>query len=106
MGLAPLFWIDPRERKLKTIFQAFDENGDGYIELDEITRSIENCGIDIPEDAFLALIHALDANADNKMDFQEFKKFMVTLESFVSNDKIKSNAKHSSFVKWIHDMID
>ncbi|XP_019708251.1 calmodulin-like protein 3 [Elaeis guineensis] len=62
--------MDPSE--LKRVFQMFDRNGDGRITKKELSDSLENLGIYIPEGDLEAMIEKIDANGDGCVDVEEF----------------------------------
>ncbi|CAA0833257.1 Calmodulin-like protein 5 [Striga hermonthica] len=63
--------MDPDE--LKRVFQMFDRNGDGWITRDELSGSLENMGIFIPDDELALMIGKIDANGDGCVDMDEFE---------------------------------
>lgn len=62
--------MDPAE--LKRIFQLFDRNGDGRISLKELSDSLENLGILIPDKDLAQMIERIDMNGDGCIDVDEF----------------------------------
>ncbi|GER32707.1 calmodulin-like protein [Striga asiatica] len=59
--------------ELKRVFQMFDKNGDGWITRDELSGSLENMGIFIPDDELALMIGKIDANGDGFVDMDEFE---------------------------------
>ncbi|KAG4385233.1 hypothetical protein AAZX31_12G049900 [Glycine max] len=62
--------MDPME--LKRVFQMFDRNGDGRISLKELSDSLENLGILIPDKDLAQMIERIDVNGDGCVDMDEF----------------------------------
>ncbi|URE33043.1 hypothetical protein MUK42_06858, partial [Musa troglodytarum] len=62
--------MDPSE--LKRVFQMFDRNGDGRITKTELSDSLENLGIYIPEAELASMIEKIDVNGDGCVDMDEF----------------------------------
>ncbi|CAL9041043.1 unnamed protein product, partial [Musa banksii] len=67
---APPRVMDPSE--LKRVFQMFDRNGDGRITKTELSDSLENLGIYIPEAELASMIEKIDVNGDGCVDMDEF----------------------------------
>ncbi|KZV34827.1 calmodulin-like protein 5 [Dorcoceras hygrometricum] len=58
--------------ELKRVFQMFDRNGDGRITKDELSESLENMGISIPDKELSLMIEKIDVNLDGCVDIDEF----------------------------------
>ncbi|URE24055.1 RWP-RK domain [Musa troglodytarum] len=69
--------MDPSE--LKRVFQMFDRNGDGRITKAELTDSLENLGILVPEAELASMIERIDANGDGCVDVEEFGTLYRTI---------------------------
>ncbi|KAJ8491968.1 hypothetical protein OPV22_013689 [Ensete ventricosum] len=69
--------MDPSE--LKRVFQMFDRNGDGRITKVELTDSLENLGILVPEAELASMIERIDANGDGCVDVEEFGTLYRTI---------------------------
>ncbi|RRT54135.1 hypothetical protein B296_00024350 [Ensete ventricosum] len=69
--------MDPSE--LKRVFQMFDRNGDGRITKVELTDSLENLGILVPEAELVSMIERIDANGDGCVDVEEFGTLYRTI---------------------------
>ena len=63
------------EQNLQNAFDAFDENGDGSITVDEIKQFLGQ-GKDINEEVWEELLAEADENHDGIIDFDEFKSMM------------------------------
>ncbi|KAI4324310.1 hypothetical protein L6164_023861 [Bauhinia variegata] len=62
--------MNPNE--LKRVFQLFDRNGDGRITKKELSDSLENLGIFIPDKELTQMIEKIDVNGDGCVDIDEF----------------------------------
>ncbi|KAJ0034169.1 hypothetical protein Pint_25786 [Pistacia integerrima] len=72
------------------VFQMFDRNGDGRISKQELSVSLENIGIFIPDAELAQMIERIDVNGDGCVDIDEFgalyKSLMVEREEEDEND--------------------
>jgi calcium-dependent protein kinase len=75
------------EARLKTVFNAFDEDGNGTISVNEFKAVVENS-----HDLWEKIIKRVDRNGDGEIDFDEFKR------SLKKRVKRKKRAKRSSSV--------
>lgn len=57
------------ETRLKSVFDAFDEDGNGTISLEEFKSVIEDS-----DDLWESIIKRADKNGDGEIDFNEFKR--------------------------------
>ncbi|XP_059306887.1 calmodulin-like protein 3 [Lycium ferocissimum] len=62
--------MDPAE--LRRVFHMFDRNGDGKITRKELSDSLQNLGIYIPEMELVQMIEKIDINGDGFVDMEEF----------------------------------
>lgn len=58
--------------ELSRVFEMFDRNGDGHITKAELSDSLENMGIYIPDADLVAMIEKIDINGDGRVDIDEF----------------------------------
>ncbi|GKU85899.1 hypothetical protein SLEP1_g501 [Rubroshorea leprosula] len=65
--------------ELHRVFQMFDLNGDGRISKKELSDSLENLGILIPEKELIEMIEKIDVNGDGYMDINEFGDLYQTI---------------------------
>ena len=68
------------EDNLRDAFNAFDEDHDGNISLDEI-KNFLSWGRKIKENAWRKILDEVDINKDGHLDYQEFREMM---KSFIS----------------------
>ena len=69
------------EEKLKEAFALFDKDNDGFIDAPELLNALSflpNFDIETAQSA----LEAHDANGDGKMDYDEFKEFVSTNDTF------------------------
>ncbi|KAL0403785.1 UNVERIFIED_CONTAM: Calmodulin-like protein 3 [Sesamum radiatum] len=69
--------MDPNE--LKRVFQMFDRNGDGRITKQELSDSLQNMGISIPDEELTQMIDKVDVNGDGCVDIDEFGTLYQTI---------------------------
>ena len=105
LGLIPLLFIDQHEAHLHAVFDALDEDGSGTIDVKEIKHCLEQTEIRFPAEVFESLMAEIDKSEDGQIDFEEFKAFMVKLESIVQGD-VLVRGKTSKFVGWVHQLFD
>ncbi|KFK30924.1 hypothetical protein AALP_AA6G043700 [Arabis alpina] len=83
--------MDPTE--LKRVFQMFDKDGDGRITKKELSESLKNLGIIIPENELSQMIEKIDVNGDGCVDIEEFgelyKTIMVEDEDEIGEEDMK-----------------
>lgn len=65
------------EDYLLRVFGEYDENGDGYIEIDEFRRILNMLGEDPAQEILLLEFAAVDDNDDGKVDFAEFRDWWL-----------------------------
>jgi Ca2+-binding EF-hand superfamily protein len=74
LGLATLTQGGIRAR-LRLAFEAFDDDKNGYVDVNELTRLVHfstGLGADLSFTAAQKLIHQVDGNSDGRLDFAEF----------------------------------
>ncbi|KAK3003301.1 hypothetical protein RJ639_018323 [Escallonia herrerae] len=69
--------MDPSE--LRRVFQMFDQNGDGKITRKELSDSLKNLGIYIPDKELMQAIESIDVNGDGYVDMEEFGVLYQTI---------------------------
>ncbi|KAJ6334103.1 hypothetical protein OIU76_008360 [Salix suchowensis] len=69
--------MDPAE--LRRVFQMFDKNGDGQITKKELSDSLKNLGIYIPDKDLIHMIEKIDVNGDGYVDIEEFGALYQTI---------------------------
>ena len=60
--------------ELKKAFAAIDENGDGVISKDELTKLLKGLGEDVTDDVVTEMMNLADTDGDGKVNFDEFCK--------------------------------
>lgn len=74
--------------ELQRSFHAFDKNGTGFIEMDELKEGLKTLGYDISEKGIGSLLE-LVASSDNKLSFEEF----ITWNGLLWKDDMKTKFK-------------
>lgn len=69
--------MDPVE--LRRVFHMFDRNGDGKITKKELSDSLQNLGIFIPDKELVQMIDKIDVNGDGYVDMEEFGGLYKTI---------------------------
>ncbi|KAK9672249.1 hypothetical protein RND81_12G086800 [Saponaria officinalis] len=59
--------------EIRRVFEMFDQNGDGRITTGELTTSLHNMGIYIPDNDLAQMINHIDLNGDGCVDGLEFE---------------------------------
>lgn len=65
---------------LEDAFALFDANHDGFLSTSEFVQAMRSLGTvfnDVSDEDLLALAHAMDANNDGKIDYNEFGTFLA-----------------------------
>lgn len=65
--------------ELKNIFDHFDEDKDGKISREEMSRTLEKLGLSIPIEELAVMINSVDINSDGFVDFSEFASMYYDL---------------------------
>ncbi|KAF2292516.1 hypothetical protein GH714_025052 [Hevea brasiliensis] len=73
--------------ELRRVFQMFDRNGDGKITRKELSDSLQNLGIFIPDKDLVQMIEKIDANGDGFVDIEEFGGLYETIMNEKDEDE-------------------
>eukprot|EP01108_Squamamoeba_japonica_P005793 TRINITY_DN4689_c0_g1_i2.p1 TRINITY_DN4689_c0_g1~~TRINITY_DN4689_c0_g1_i2.p1 ORF type:complete len:143 (+),score=43.28 TRINITY_DN4689_c0_g1_i2:60-488(+) len=57
-------------------FKSFDENGDGFISVEELKNAMKKMGQDMTQEQLEAMIKSVDKDNDGKVNYTEFAKMM------------------------------
>ena len=79
-GLAHLSIFQRRqteEENLLSVFNEYDANRDGFIEIEEFRRILNMLGEQPSEEILLLEFAAVDDNDDGKVDFEEFREWWL-----------------------------
>lgn len=68
-----------KQGEVKRVFQMFDRNGDGHITTGELSESLQNLGICIPDGELAQMMAKIDANGDGVLDMDEFGELYASL---------------------------
>jgi Ca2+-binding EF-hand superfamily protein len=72
------FMLD--ERKIKEMFDLFDADGGGSIDVAELTQALVALGISDTKDEIDRLVQQIDADGSGEIEFSEFVEVMRKLE--------------------------
>lgn len=75
------------------MFQIFDEDGSGEIEISELRDTLGNSK-EIKEEVWLQLLQEADSNSDGKISYEEFNDM---IRQFNYADKITKNRLDNPF---------
>ncbi|XP_020595000.1 calmodulin-like protein 3 [Phalaenopsis equestris] len=82
---------------LKRVFQLFDRNGDGSITKKELSDSLRNLGIHIPDTELQSMIDKIDANGDGCIDIDEFGVLYETIMDERGGDEDEEEDMREAF---------
>jgi len=68
--------VEEQEEELKEAFKVFDEDGDGFISVEELKSVLTRLGLADGGDV-KQMICNVDKNSDGRVDFSEFKHMMT-----------------------------
>jgi hypothetical protein len=105
------------EEILKKVFNNFDKNGDGSIDIQEIEQVCRELGIDTTKNDFQETLRSIDINNDNKITFNEFcdwwkqgrqkSKLMSTLVTLrLKTSNLINNLTNNAYVNSIKEAIN
>lgn len=92
-------------RRYKRLFQMFDLDQSGDIELPELHAAMGVMGMDMTEDDTLAMMHKLDHDGTNEIDMYEFCKFIVKAGK-ENMEKMKAAKNAIVFVQGVEDGVN
>ncbi|KAL9233200.1 hypothetical protein vseg_008225 [Gypsophila vaccaria] len=79
--------------EIRRVFDMFDQNGDGRITTGELTTSLRNMGIFIPDTDLAQMVSHIDVNGDGCVDGLEFES-LYTLIMEKDDDHHDENDDH------------
>jgi Ca2+-binding EF-hand superfamily protein len=94
--------IESVHRDADVIFSIIDKDGNGYLELDELTNHLKPVGY--TEKVINSIFKKMDMNSDGKISRQEFQGGMVLFAALQSAPGLGNY--NSEFVKEIHEDSD
>lgn len=65
------------EQEILNAFRVFDENGDGFVDAEELRAALENLGEKLTEEEIDEIFREADINHDGKIDYQEFVTYLL-----------------------------
>lgn len=63
-------------KSARKVFDEFDADGGGSIDLDEFAGLLESSGLNFSKEDIERICHAFDTNGDGEIDFQEFTTYI------------------------------
>jgi calmodulin len=91
-------------KEYKTQFDAFDEDGGGSIETNELKNVLERCGLVVTDEQVADMIKEFDEDNSGSLDFQEFITMMHRLTSGPTEKEIRKTMFEVSIIN-IYDPI-
>ena len=61
------------------IFQKFDEDESGYIDVEELRTMVKTCGVDMTIEELQEIIKEFDTDGSGQIDFQEFIQIFMKI---------------------------
>ena len=66
--------------QLKEVFQGFDEDGNGYIDKEELLKGLKKLNIPATKEDVEEMINEADENSDGQLSIEEFIQIMANQE--------------------------
>ncbi len=70
--------VQDMQREVLSLFQQFDQNGDGFVTVEEIQRAMLTLGQTVSREHAEMMVRQADTNNDGKLDQREFCELMLT----------------------------
>jgi len=67
--------------QIKTLFNNFDEDRSGTMEVDELWEMFAKNGIDIQREELLRIFNIVDEDQSGSLSLEEFEKFILSPEA-------------------------
>jgi Ca2+-binding EF-hand superfamily protein len=67
-------------RELRELFERFDADGDGTIDVDELTELLDSTDLGFTEESVYAAIQSVDRNGNGVMEWSEFLHFWTIVD--------------------------
>lgn len=75
-------------------FRAFDSDKDGAVERTELVRGMQHLGVTLDAATSRALLHLADTDASGRVEFNEFKKLFLDLDSPTKLAELRAALPH------------
>lgn len=80
-GVFALEGEEERERRIRALFESFDDTNRGYLESQQIESGLQSLSFPFQKKYAVELVEACDANHDGRIDFAEFRRYMDAKET-------------------------
>ncbi|KAJ7515915.1 hypothetical protein O6H91_22G034500 [Diphasiastrum complanatum] len=78
---------DDQTEELHTVFDIFDEDRDGKISSEELSRSMAKLGFNLTDAEVVSMMAAVDENGNGSVDFEEFLSLYKPISSAEGRSK-------------------
>lgn len=72
--MAETFFKKPTQEELRAAFRQFDQDGSGYIQVQELSNIMNKMGRHVSKAELEAMINSIDSSGDGKISFEEFQR--------------------------------
>ncbi|KAF9403758.1 hypothetical protein BGZ94_004527 [Podila epigama] len=72
-------FVEEKEERLWNLFREIDHNNDNEIQAEELQASLAKAGIEMSDADLQQFIKTMDRDGDGKIDFEEWRDFLVLL---------------------------
>uniref|UniRef100_A0A915ITW8 EF-hand domain-containing protein n=1 Tax=Romanomermis culicivorax TaxID=13658 RepID=A0A915ITW8_ROMCU len=62
--------LEPDKNELKKVFDEFDKDGDGFIQMEELRTVLQNMGQNLSDEDLEIMFQAADVNRDGGISFE------------------------------------
>ncbi|CAD8200201.1 unnamed protein product [Paramecium octaurelia] len=97
--------MDQTKEQIQEYFNAFDKDGSGFIDKEEIKELAKNVGLDWSDHKLEKIISALDTNGDGKISFEEFYEYFLYGEQKDMDKLMEMKFQHIKNVKTLQKQI-
>lgn len=90
-----------KHQAIVTVFEKFDDDGNGTLEVKELREMFEHNNIDISSEELLTLFSIVDEDKSGALDINEFKEFTLSEEANKHFRKIVENLRFKEIYKHV-----
>lgn len=95
-----------QRREIRQAFEAFDTDGSGRIDAEELMRAMKMLGMKPSKQEVRAMIDSVDDDNSGEMEFPEFLEMMATMMGCAEDDTDKRRGKDKSRTKPVDEDIN